>query len=188
MDCKGNCLHCTDKCNTKSNTNQHRNCELKDEEIIKALELCNTQDGSISCYDCPCYDFKKDECKGFDHTDLLELINRLKAEIELKTMDIESLTNERKALEEMVAEQKAEIEKLRKIADNLRIANGEAYNSGFEIGKIIGRKEFVDKLKEKGRYIFPQIYYEAVGLKQRKIYTEEDIENTLKEMVGEHNV
>ena len=37
---------------------------------------------------------------------IADLINRLKAEIELAKMDIESLSNERKALEEMVAEQK----------------------------------------------------------------------------------
>ena len=69
MDCKENCLHCDDKCNTKSNTNQHGNCELKDEEIIKGYcnkKLCPTAQ---------------------------EIINRQKAEIErlqkaIKVQDI----------------------------------------------------------------------------------------------------
>ena len=167
---------------------------MTDNEIIKALECCIESSTVLACADCPLLDTR--QCIGKPKTYVsnyiveqsIDLINRQKAEIEVLQLNVEDYAETIVELEMQGKEQNAEIEKLRKIADNLRIANGEAYNSGFEIGKIIGRKEFVDKLKEKGRYIFPQIYYEAVGLKQRKIYTEEDIENTLKEMAGDNNV
>ena len=55
---------------------------MTDNEIIKALELCHTQDGLIPCYDCPCWDDGMQKCKGLNHADLLGLINRQKAEIE----------------------------------------------------------------------------------------------------------
>ncbi len=48
-------------------------------------------------------------------TDLEMRLKESNAEIELKTMDIESLTSERDALQEMVEEQKAEIERLQDI-------------------------------------------------------------------------
>lgn len=84
MDCKGNCLHCEEKCNTKSNTNQHGNCELKDDEIIKALPMvayaghyCNKCKYKIEKGDFRC------GLKGCRITrDALDLINRQKTEIE----------------------------------------------------------------------------------------------------------
>lgn len=50
---------------------------MTDNEIVEALKLCTTQDGSIPCYDCPCWN--DDEQK---YTATLDLINRQKAEIE----------------------------------------------------------------------------------------------------------
>ena len=55
---------------------------MTEQEIMKALELCHTMDGSVSCYDCPCWNDERQRCDGFDHTDLLDLINRKNAEIE----------------------------------------------------------------------------------------------------------
>ena len=85
---------------------------MTDEQIVKALECCANWESDKSCEDCPAntYGFG---CANKRAKYSLDLINRQKAEIELKTMDVESLTNERNALEEMVAEQKAEIEKLK---------------------------------------------------------------------------
>ena len=57
----------------------------------------------------------------------------------------------------------------------------EQYNKGYKDGI----KEFAERLKEKGRYPLTNIYYEVIGLKQRKIWLEEDIDNLVKEMVGD---
>ena len=47
-----------------------------------------------------------------EYNDMLEQRNKVEEALELKIMDVNSLTSERDALEEMVAEQKAEIERL----------------------------------------------------------------------------
>ena len=55
---------------------------MNDEEIIEALDLCTQQNGSIPCYDCPCWNYGEQKCEGIDYTATLDLINRQKAEIE----------------------------------------------------------------------------------------------------------
>lgn len=55
--------------------------KFTDEEIIEALDLCTQQNGSIPCYDCPCWNNDEQECEGIDYTATLDLINRQKAEI-----------------------------------------------------------------------------------------------------------
>ncbi len=87
--------------------------KLTDNEIIKADELVSR----LHKY-CFIYQTKMGESCGFTESDfefLHNFVNHQKAEIELKTMDVESLTSERDALQEMVAEQKAKVEKLEKI-------------------------------------------------------------------------
>ena len=51
---------------------------MKDNDIIKALECCR----DCKCKDCPCYNKETDGCKELDEQDILDLINRQKAEIE----------------------------------------------------------------------------------------------------------
>ena len=54
--------------------------KLTDNEIIEALECCADWCGAISCWDCP---LKDTGCIHFDKLkDVLDLINRQKAEIE----------------------------------------------------------------------------------------------------------
>lgn len=55
---------------------------MTDNDIVEALKLCTTQDGSIPCYDCPCWNDDEQKCEGIDYTATLDLINRQKAEIE----------------------------------------------------------------------------------------------------------
>ena len=58
---------------------------MTDNEIVEALKLCTTQDGSIPCYDCPCWCDDEQKCVGLSYTDVNNLIERQKAEIkELK--------------------------------------------------------------------------------------------------------
>ena len=65
---------------------------MTDEEIIEALDLCTQQNGSIPCYDCPCWNYGEQKCEGIDYTATLDLINRQKAEIERLTKQMEWLT------------------------------------------------------------------------------------------------
>ena len=82
---------------------------MTDNEIIGAMYYCRDFD---SCnINCP-FNNKGLDCESIISKYALDRIGRQQAEIELKTMDIESLTNERNALEEMVKEQQAEIERL----------------------------------------------------------------------------
>ncbi len=55
---------------------------MTDNEIVEALKLCITQDGSIPCFDCPCWNDDEQKCEGIDYNATLDLINRQKAEIE----------------------------------------------------------------------------------------------------------
>jgi chromosome segregation ATPase len=98
--------------------------KLTDEHIIKALEdyknskILQTENGVISI------------------GDILDLINRKDAKVELLTMDVNSLTSERDALQEMVVEQKAEIERL----------NNELVSAD----EVIGFREAeIERLKDK---------------------------------------
>ena len=84
---------------------------MTDEQIVKALCDCEGVDGISYCNSCPLYE--EDNCVHILSKEAKDLINRQKAEIELKTMDVESLTNERDALQTMVAEQKAENDELK---------------------------------------------------------------------------
>lgn len=49
-----------------------------------------------------------------EYNDMLHQRNKVEEALELKTMDVNSLESERDALQEMVKEQKAEVERLRK--------------------------------------------------------------------------
>lgn len=71
--------------------------KFTDEKIIEALDLCTQQNGSIPCYDCPCWYDDEQECEGIDYTATLDLIKRQKAEIvNLKDYNEELLAEIRK--------------------------------------------------------------------------------------------
>ena len=91
---------------------------LTDEQVIKALECCNQEDG---CYECPyeftCYD---DKYKSILSKDALDLINRLKAENEKKSkavvkaaQEVVDLKIELQAMRNAANSYKAEYEKLK---------------------------------------------------------------------------
>ena len=60
---------------------------MTDNDIIKALECCTSQDGSHPCTDCPCWDDDKSDCNGLDWKDVASLVNRQKAEIDRLTLE-----------------------------------------------------------------------------------------------------
>lgn len=80
---------------------------MTDEQIIKALECCTSQDGSYPCTDCPCWDDDKSDCNGLDWKDVVSLVNRQKAEIE-RYADIGKMYSEVRA------------EAIREFADRLK--------------------------------------------------------------------
>lgn len=90
-----------------------------DEEIIEALDLCTQQNGSIPCYDCPCWNDDEQECKGIDYTATLDLIKRQKAEIEKLNKKVEELSDV--------------------LSDTIKIRYAEA--------KVEAYKEFAERLK-----------------------------------------
>lgn len=90
---------------------------MTDNEIIKVLECCR----DCKCKDCPCYNKETDGCKELDEQDILDLINR----------------------------QKAEIKRLREENEikNSKRANIFEITNAYGRGKIAGRKEFAERLK-----------------------------------------
>ena len=99
--------------------------QFTDEEIIKALELCNKPADPEICENCPfCSDFK---CLYILKANALKLINRQKAEIE-------KLENARQKQAQILSE---ETEQKYELIDKLSQVKAEAY------------KEFAERLKEK---------------------------------------
>lgn len=121
---------------------------MTDEQIIKALEICLdfVSGGESRCIDCPLHDC--DNCSSEKLKFALDLINRKDAKIELLTMDVNSLTSERDALQEMVKEQKAEIERLKEYETALKkgCALSRCINKGFVQDEAY--KEFAERLKQ----------------------------------------
>lgn len=165
---------------------------MTDNEIIKALECCKTENGN-DCENCPYqnvgYKPGSGGCCNVLMGDALDLINRQKAELELKTMDINSLASERDALQEMVEEQKAEIERLSKTVVDLNANLSESIHcftrmetlykikcNELKVAKSEARKELAERLKQK-----------RCAKGSRVIYVDR-IAETLKEMEGEEDV
>lgn len=124
--------------------------KFTDEEIIEALDLCTQQNGSIPCYDCPCWNDDEQECKGIDYTATLDLIKRQKAEIEKLNKKVEELSDV--------------------LSDTIKIRYAEA--------KVEAYKEFAERLKR-------STVMAVMGNKIYAVTTSKDVDNLLKEMVGE---
>ena len=131
-------------------------------------------------------------------------------ELELKTMDVESLTNERNALQEMVADQKAEIDRLRYILVNFM---GEIFDWGNKNGvdtgifaqtAILGKekdgavkqikseayREFADKVEKISKEVTVP-YIADTSIQEHKTgmfyYGKEDFDNLLKELTEKND-
>ena len=142
-------------------------------EIIKELE--NKVNGS--------------DWGGFDDADLLDLINRQKAEIEALRMDNQQLQSDIANANMNADHSLAEIERLTE--ENKKVSaymgNGWGYVSFLEFVKnqrAEAIKEFAERLKEElnnvARVKIDDYDYYCVGLGF--------IDNLVKEMVGESNV
>ena len=83
---------------------------MTDNEIIKALKICTSED--LGCQDgCP---YISGGCVSEIKKHVLDLINRQKAEIEIKNTEIDILIRKKESLRDEIAELQAEIERLSK--------------------------------------------------------------------------
>lgn len=105
--------------------------KFTDEEIIEALDLCTQQNGSIPCYDCPCWNDDEQECKGIDYTATLNLIKRQKAEIER----LKSANDEKFRQWDMLAEK-------------TKTHYADLYNEAKDKLKAEAYKEFAERIRE----------------------------------------
>lgn len=105
--------------------------KFTDEEIIEALDLCTQQNGSIPCYDCPCWNDDEQECKGIDYTATLNLIKRQKSEIER----LKSANDEKFRQWDMLAEK-------------TKTHYADLYNEAKDKLKAEAYKEFAERIRE----------------------------------------
>lgn len=153
----------------KRNTNQHGNSELKEEEIIKALECCKMPVGSGACNNCPLKNIRDNlqkedikSCTTVMMESTLALINRQKAEIE--------------RLQEENKKQKLILESIEHTIHPLPFVTN--FDEAITNAKSETLKELSERL-ESGEYgLYDWEYKEFV-------YPQSDIDNLLKEMAGE---
>lgn len=142
--------------------------KLTDEEIIEALDLCTQQNGSIPCYDCPCWNDDEQECKGIDYSATLDLIKRQKSEIER----LKSANDEKFRQWDMLAEK-----------TKTHYAN--LYNEAKDKLKAEAYKEFAERIKLSIKAnVVETLCNDARGVYKAE-YVLDDIDNLLKELVGE---
>ena len=137
---------------------------MTDSEIIKALGLCLPL--GCDCSLCPLLE----ETNCYDHllSEVLALINRQKAEIDL-------LIRKKETLRDEIAEQQAEIERLREENTALDGAN-VLLTVTLQNARAEAIKEFAERLKEKYKD-----YDNNVGV-VGKIALFNDIDNLAKEL------
>ena len=167
---------------------------MTDADIIKALETHLSNEGE--CSECA-YLENVGSCVGIMHKDLYDLISRQKAEIEKLRKRVNfveqanvQLREELKEttekfncqqyvyadLSDIIRDKNAEIERLNKEVD--RLSQIVLYHDGhIADAKSEAIKEFAEWLKTE------QSFYD--GQETRSYLTEKDLDNLVKEMVGE---
>ena len=132
---------------------------MTDTEIVKTLECCSTTVKSGTCPECPYDGCEETTCVTALCTDALDLINRQKAEIE-----------------RLVEHTKEGIELAKQLPETIKLAQAKAI------------KEFAERLKEKAHTtpVFDSYCSKTYMGNVLKVYVA-DIDNLVKEMVGETN-
>ena len=153
---------------------------LTDNEIKKALECCSINKGCTGCY------FNTHEtddmCPRVLMRNALDLINRLQAEKMQLESEVERLKDE---TAEMLSTLDYRVEKILELVDKLKVAQAENERLSKITRTMVGEikaeayTEFVERLKDGTGY-----YDEMI---KDVVYTEEEVDNLLKEMVGEDN-
>lgn len=164
-----------------------------DSEIVKALKCCTTN--GASCKDCPAFvKVDRSNCKKY-FRGALDLINRQEADLIDKEKQLQKAlksmaVNKTKVIdcEREIDCQKSEIERLKPFEDkisefksHIRVEDMLVFASSLEEWlefcdnlKVEAYKECIEKVKEIGRENYNEII-------------EDDLDNLLKELVGEDN-
>lgn len=143
---------------------------IDDEEIIKALECCISTTTAEACVRCP---FNKQKLCDKDQWALekyaLDLINRQKAEIER----LKSANDEKFRQWDMLAEKSKQ-------------HYADLYNEAKDILKAESYKEFAERIKMSIKENVDEAWHrdDGNGIYDAE-YVLDDIDNLLKEMVGE---
>lgn len=158
---------------------------MTDKEIIEALENIINEKIGCCAEDCAFYDGKVHGCEQTIAKYALDLINRQQSKVENLKVENQSLRSAANSFKMHYEEAQAEIEKLN--AENmLTISERNAFRTSFyevlkqlKTAKSEAIKEFAERLKEN---YFPSIdSYCTI----RNVVLTTDIDNLLKEMVGE---
>lgn len=156
---------------------------MTDNEIIRALECCQ---GNADCANCPYYENNHYQCGNNFNKDVLDLINRQKAEIE-------ALQKDKKQLESDIIIANNNYEHIKSIWENdyqklsQVIAKWKDKYKRLVIQeediKAEAVKEFAERLKE---YVEPYDVTTGYKIIIVNAVEEETIDNLVKEMVGEN--
>ena len=145
------------------------NKKLTDNEIIKALEYCK-------------------DCSANLNVEIIDFITRQQVELENLKVENQSLRSAANSLKMHYEEAQAEIERLESandekfrqwdmLAEKTKQHYANLYEEAKDILKAEAIKAFAERLKEKAMQKFDWNEYVEV----------EDIDNLVKEMVGENN-
>ena len=136
---------------------------MADEQVIKAMEYCATDDGD-DCFQCPygniVYTPGNGGCVNRCRKDALDLINRQKSEVENLEKQMDWLTGYNKNL----------MDANTALSEEILEAKAEAY------------KDFVNRLKNSNEFYS---CIRAIGNVDKMDSVVNCIDNLLKEMVGE---
>ena len=135
---------------------------MTDNEIIKALELCRNENGI--CSDCP-YSDDYTNCNTRIAKDVLDLINRQKAEVEKLQEYYKMYYDRMREIKELQDEVEHSSYKISLFDETIKTAKSEAI------------KEFAERLKGHAEPQYPWLYTVDVDF----------IDNLVKEMVGDNN-
>ena len=161
---------------------------MTDSEIIKALKccLCDTSE----CLQCQNKELCKIECDELA-TKTIALIIRKMAEIDRLKAELENLKVENQSLRSAANSLKMHYEEAQAEIDSLKIFRGYAEKRASDYRTMRDRylnaksetiKEFAERLKE-----FVHNKFKTLDEYEFEYITERDIDNIVKEMVGENN-
>lgn len=152
---------------------------MTDNEIIKALE-CPASEVDVLCAECPYRTHNGLTCHSALAKDAIDLINRQKAELQKAKAELKETTEKFNCqqyvyadLSDIIKDKNAEIEKLQTDYSSMQSTLAKM-SMGVAEAKAEAIKEFAERLKP------------MLGFGRYTSY--EDIDNLVKEMVGESNV
>ena len=177
---------------------------MENKEIIKALECCKMPVGSGSCNDCP-FDYQREKrltstdesCTTLMFDYALDLINRQQAEIENYSNNTKTMSDSIYKMQKLIESQKAEIERLKHerevLIEDIHHSADQINEQIEEIERLtINMNAFglgMKREKERADTIRAEAIKEFAerlkGLKEMPLITNNDIDNLVKEMVGE---